>query len=449
MGLSQQTFIKNYNTPNGELEIKITYDNYRRPNDFLDFDIIDDIELEYGYEDEDQLTFYPNSVHCKFDDYKKRNYDILKSSIGDYNNSSPDKHMEYGGVEIRLDGTLKFKGYIDELSLRYSEKEMSVEFDVLCLTAELKNMSVDRSKIIGPDGSTIGENYAFQLIYAWYGVYKQLWGTEFPHITYLANLIDLPGLYGTFIKHDWKFIGTYQGNTITRDWNNLNDFWQTYFIMDSTDLYNDNRPCITWAEYLRLIALQFGAIIGVMDYCKVYFVKRFNNNNTPLDISDKIIDNNFSKEIHLPALQGVVIRNHWNGERSGEFGNIEKKSNGEYKYLNKVKTLDTYIGSYQDSGSAGTAIFADEYLLYPVWHVEDPVINEQGQCWELVGKWLYTTRMAPKDKIEVELTGINYNMVDTYRITPPDTNNLAVNFRAMTMKKCILKDKTNIVGIEV
>jgi hypothetical protein len=134
--------------------------------------------------------------------------------------------------------------------------------------------------------------------------------------------------------------------------------------LDSTNMFGNNRPCRTWIDYIKLLALQFGAIIGVMDYGKVYFVKRFaQQTQNPIEVGNKILKESFVFKQHLSALRGVVINNHWNGERTFEYGEVERTSNGDYVYENRVKTIDTFIGSYQEGGGSGTSIYT--LIYYP------------------------------------------------------------------------------------
>ena len=459
-------FIKQYNTPSGLVEIKITYQPGVSAE--LDFDVVEDIELGYGYEDEDQLTFYPNTCKLVFDDFKKTNYDILKLSLGAYQNTLPQNKMTYGGVEIKLGGAIKFKGYIDELTLNYDEEKLETSFEALDLTMQLRDMNVDRSKIIDTNGQTIpeGQGYRWTMPLSWYGVYKQLW-PEFEWSVYDASLINTPGLYASFIKHDWIFYGDdvvaacdgQRHLTGHRYWSNPNDFMFGVFLnLDSTGIYGQNRPCKTWTDYLKLLALQFGATIGVMDYGKVYFIKRFGHQEyNPLDISDKIIGSNFTKTVHLSSLRGVIIKNHWNGERTFEYGDVERTPNNEYKYEGKVKIIDTYIGSYRDEGSSGTSIFAlsdfytpcnSNYIL-GCWSVIDPQINSEGQIYQILGKWQKENRKVPKDLIECKLDGIDYDMITIYKITPHNLSIGAILFRAMTIKKSFIKNETKLTGIEI
>jgi len=456
-------FRRTYSIPTGELEIIITYDATYTPLR-LDMDVLEDIELEYGYEDEDQLTFYPNILRLKFDDFKKQNFDVLKLSVGAYNNTLPENHMNYGGVEIRLNGHTKFKGYIDELSLKYDEKDLTVEFDVLDKMHILRNTTVNRDWIIHPyTNERLPNSGAYTLPLWLFGIFRKVY-PEYQYGAYPAEMVNVPGLYSLFVRHDWLYHGddliNINNQQVRRQrtvrWDHAGMF-DVGFIFDSTPLWGQDRPYRTWAEWLRGMAINFGAIIGVADYGKVYFMKRFAPHNpTLIDISDNVIDFNFNKQMHLPVLRGAVATNRNQGiENRYEFGEIERSQpSGDYQYPERVKEIRTYLPQYRTSNQSFTGIlvrYEEGGHTYGLacWSQRDEQINQSGLAAQLVGKWQRDTRIAPKDKVEVELDGIDYDMVSIYQITPPNTSNLAVNFRAMTMKKSLLKNKTNIVGIEI
>jgi hypothetical protein len=397
-------FTRQYNTPSGLVEIKITYQPGVSAQ--LDFDVVEDIELGYGYEDEDQLTFYPNTCRIVFDDFKKTNYDILKLSLGTYANTLPENKMTYGGVEIKLNGATKFKGYIDELTLNYDEEKLETSFEALDLTMQLRDMNVDRDKIIWYDDTRILDSVITPMQLMWYGIYKQIW-QDFSWQVYDTSFINTIGLHGTFIKHDWIFkgIGIYPASEAIKNWNNPQDFNDTGVLIDSTEMFSQNRPCRTWADYIKLIALHYGAIIGTMDYGKVYFIKRFGHQTiNPIDVSDKIIDKEFTKKTHLKVLRGTVIKNHWQGERLFEYGNVERTSNGDFKYEDKIKTIDTYITSYNEGNFSGTAIFTWDYpnnRWIPVFHgVKDPNLGSEAHIAMILANWQRENRIKSKDIIE-------------------------------------------------
>lgn len=422
----------------------------------LDFEPISDIELEYGYEDqEDLLTFYPNVLSLTFVDKSKRSYDILKSSISQYDNTLPAEMNKYSNVSIFRNNKLEYKGYIDPFTLDVSKpgkgKAYRVSFECICYSTQLKNISVDRSKCFynPADGSEYGLNTATSLTLPVYCIFKQI----FPDISqYIYDLNSINYVTsGIFFKHDWNFLGR---KTLTdeklSDWSILNNFVETLFIFDSMGFFGPDRHSISCADFLRTLALQFGMVIGVQEYGKVFLYKRFGMNDFPaIDITDKIADNKFSRTVHLHAMRGVIVNNHWNGMRSYEYGDVERSNIGEILYKDKVKVLDTYVGSYRDGGNTGTCIYIhpDYPVVDSVW---DPQIGGQGtagHCYEIIGRWTRENRLYPKERLENTLDGVDYNMANIYMFWDAPGN--PVKFRPIVMKKSFVKNKTKITGLEI
>lgn len=452
------TYQKQYQIRTGLLEVKLKFEASEYGLD-LSFDVIKDIELSYGYEDDnDLLVFYPNLCSFTFDDFDKQNYLFLKLSLSQYQSSLPAEQFNYGGVEVRLNGVLKFKGTIDPLSLRYSSKYKSVSFDAVDLIMPLKDIAVNRDTIyINPyTNEPLADNLAVPLNYPIYGIFRQVWGNDMSAYVYDVNSVDIPGLYGIFLKHDWLFKGEriFPYSSIIKDWSSPEGFISTCFHFDSMGVFSNDRPCPSCYDFLRLMALQFGAIIGVADYGKVYFYKRFGLHNVPpIDLSSQYLK--IDRGIWHDIVRGVVVRNHWNGERSYEFGEIERNGNGEYLYKNRVIELDTYVGSFGDpagGGSNGTCIYIPpDYAVFgKVW---DPQFGGEAyaaHAYQLVARWYQQNRRALKELIELELTGIDYSMAKIYSVLPHGfSEGHRVKFRPMTMSKNLMKNTTKMAGLEI
>lgn len=440
---------KSYSLPVGNVMVKIHYDRTWTPY-YLDFHLTDQddqLTLSYGYEDEDQLTFYPNVSKFVFEDHDRKNFDVLKYSLGEYARLEPSNRFQYGGVEVSLNGQLKFKGYIDELTLEYDEDNLTTSFEALDLTAMLSELIVDRQKIV----NIIGEFTRLPLSTFIYAIYRQIW-SDFGIGVYDVSLIN-SGLGGLFIKHDWRFTGRRINpfDERTKDWSIPVQFQQTIFNLDTTTLFNDDRPGRTWADFLRILALQFAVTIGTEDYGKVYFVKRFGfAGRTPVDISNMVVGNELSVRLHLPVLKGVHVINTWNGVRIYNYGTVEQESNGSFVYPNLVKVINTYVGSFTEGNITGTAIYVDNGN-YPVLNgVRDPDLGVSGfHAYQVTGQWYLKARIRPKSLVEFTADGINYSMTGLYKVTPPDTNDISTIFRPMTLEKSYTTAQTRIVGVEI
>lgn len=452
---------RQYQIRSGLLLIKLALwwdDNYQSPS--VTMDVIKDIELNYGYEDqEDLLTFYPNTVKFTFDDIDKRNYFALKNSLSNYNNTLPQHKSIYGGVEIYLNNTRKFSGFIDPLTLDWKEYDRTVVFEAICYTSQLKDITVDRNNYINTDGAAIGENNNVSMLLILYGIYKQVW-SDFEWNLYDVSAIDYIEK-GVFCKHDWNLHGqaVFPAADAYADWSQVyagggkEGIFGTFMNYDSTRFFGANRVCNSYADMIRILALQFGAIIGVEDVNKVYFMKRFGlNRNACEDVTDSRLK--LEKSLHLNPIRGVQITNDWNGVRTFDYGDIEKIASGELKYPDKVLQLNTYIGSYRNGPSQGTCIeIYDQVRQYPVWGIcWDPAFGGEGSAMaihELVGKWTRENRKTAKERVEIELIGINYSMAKTYVVSPDSEGINKVYFRPMQMSKNLMKDKTKITGLEI
>lgn len=425
---------KTYNVTSGQIKLRIDYDKTYTSYD-LDFDIISLGKLKYGYEDDDALTFYPNSFSLGFDDPERRNYDVLKLSLGEYNNNFPEGFLQYGGITLWLNNVIKFRGYIDQLTFEYNEDNRTLEFECIDVTRALRDMSVEN---VFPNENS----YTFP--YLIYLIYKKVFPDLEPLIYSNTNFLN-----GIYFRHDWIFTGYRTlSDYIIRDWSNVSDAAQTYFNFSSFGLFGSDRPADTFADLLKLMALQFGMVIGSSDYNKVFMAKRFSlTSNNFTNVDSKLIGS-YKKYLHLPAIVGSRNKNTWGNEiRTYTAGLVETvNSNGDLKYKNLVKEFQTYIGSYGNLSNGGTSIYtANGYAVFN--GVRDPSLSFDGHIAETICQWMYQTRIRPKDKIECILDGINYNLFDSYELTNP--GNPTLHFRAMTIEADIIDSISNLTGVEL
>ncbi len=434
-------FEKEYEIETGTLRIRIDYDkSYTNYN--LDFDLVKVAKERYGYEDDDRLTFYPNTWEFEFDDLDKHNYHVLKLSVGEYSALLPENYTKYGGVTIWKDGVQIFKGYIDPLTLEQNNEDRSVKFEAMDVSKGLADISVE------PLQNTDFSN----ILWFVYQIYKKVYPNLAPFPTTNSNFSN-----GILFRHDWIFKGNNAPAPVVIDqyryWNNISDVNLTYFHWASMGLFGDGRPAQTYKDLLKLLALQFGMSIGTISYNKVYMIKRFNvANPNPINL-DEMIVGEAKRYLHLPHKMGARNINNWNGTRYYTAGNVETLNgqiDGELRYPKLVDEFSTYIGSYNDPGSAGTSIFASStFGEFPVFNgVFDPALNfPYEHIGRIIAEWMFRTRARPKDRIELTADGLSYNMFDYYYYT--EAGNPTTTFRPMTIEKDHLKDQTEIVGIEI
>jgi len=440
-------WIKTYNVPTGTMTFQFDYDNQYRE---LDFDVIKVAKFKYGYEDDDALTFYPNSVTMEFDDPYRFNYEVLKLSIGQFNNTFPENYGDYSGVSIWHNRALKFKGYINPLTLEYKDSDRTVSFEVVDRSRGLNDMSLEL-----PDGWTGQAMYGLgELVHEIYKkVFPDLDGTIYTSRTFTN---------GIYVNHDWTFKGKdlFSSATASKDWSVADEFNQVAISWNYyTNLWGADRPASTYRDMIKLLALQFGMTIGALDYNKIYLVKRFNVANTsPTNINDILVEG-YKRTLHLNVMHGVRITNHWHaiggGERTFTAGTVETiNSEGELRYPNLVKQFDTYIGQYDAPWVQSNIYVLDGGVKYMVYTyagtdlgVYDPVLGYRGHISNVICNWTYQSRLKPKDRIECELYGTDFELIDFLTITDPIYPSII--FRPMTLEKDYLGNKTSLTGIEV
>ena len=438
---------KTYSIPTGTMRFKITYDSTWTANR-LNFDVIKELKFNYGYEDDDALTFYPNSVKLSFTDLNKKNYDVLKLSIGEYANTFPANYEDYSGVSIWYNGNLKFKGYIDPLTLEYKDRERAVSFEAIDRSRTLKDISVEQ-----PDSMPSGPAKFYSLEHLIYEIYKLV----FPNLT---NNITTSKTFtnGIYFNHDWEFTGSdpYTLNKVTKSWGT--DFNTVCFDWYRCGTWGVDRPSATYKDLIKQLALQFGMLIGTLDYNKVYMIKRFNLANTnPTNINSVLIED-YTRTLHLNVLQGVrntnIYQYNTGGTQYFTAGSVEViNAEEELRYPGLVKEFTTYIGETNTSVTTSIAIKQGGvwYYVYE-WPsaglgVYDPVISYRGHIANTICQWIYQSRIRPKDRIECNLRGVDYELIDFYSLT--SDNHPTVTFRPMEITKDYLKNESAITGIEV
>ncbi len=454
------TIEREYPIRTGLLTIKLFLNIPGYTQSSVTMDIIRDIELNYGYEDqEDLLLFYPNTTKLVFDDIDRKNYNVLKSSLSGYDNSLPPGKHRSSGLEVYLNGVRKFSGYIDPYTLSYSVPNRAVSFEAVCYTSQLKNLKVDRNDYVNLSGFVIPENSSVSFLLILYSIFWKVWPD------FIWNLYDISQINsiqsGVFCKHDWMLHGqavfpaadAYADWSQTHSGNGKQGLFGTFMNYDSTKFFGEDRVCDTYSDMLRILALQFGATIGVEDINKVFFIKRFGiSPSVCLDISDNCLE--LTKTLHLDSVRGVEVINDWNGLRYFEYGDLERTSSGEFKYPDKILQPMTYVGSYQDENESGTCIYIhDGTRLYPVYgRCWDPLLGSETSAsafHELVGKWTRESRKTPKERIEAKLVGIDYSMSRFYSISPDNFSYNSVFFRPMQMTKNLMKNTTQITGLQI
>jgi hypothetical protein len=417
---------------------------------------LQDVIIESGYEDMDNLTFYPNVLKLVFTDNETGgHYQVLKTAF----NMTPIHGTNYLGYDqkhsltLYLNGITIFNGYIDKGTLEFDHETRAISFDVVDYGVELKNMTYP-----GFNPGTQG-NWSAGIMDI-YNTYKMVYPTLTYNVTNDINTFLQTGFNGIYLKHSWGFNGS--GNVgypdIIRYW----DMDIDPLGYDHVSIYNGylmNTGNLTFSSYLKQFALEMGMIIGIESYNKIYCVKRFGTSGfaTPIDISGKIMEPGIKRFIHLKNIIGVrvtVTRNN-NIHHYGKIYVSDGTAGGAFDYTDLYLdvTLQNGLGvantNENPDGTGGSSTFR-------VWsdsggHVND-VINgvcdpDLSQSWSypsnIIGDWTLKTRQKVKERVEGKFTGINYSMAGFYNIDK------STNFyRPLTLKKNYCKAETEAVLLE-
>lgn len=438
---------KIYKVAAGELKIKITY--WSTVNGVLDFGVINIGELEYGYEDEDQLTFFPNVFRIEFTDFERKNYAILKYSLDNY---PEQKHEDTGRVEVFLNGSsyAVYDGYIDQETLTYDEEKRVTSFEAVDFILELKNITTfDINKAIGyPAGPP---KHLADLPRVLLQIYRKIYPDLRLTFTNSITEFNKPEFNGFYWDHNWKFYAYDSSlNEKIATWNNsplipIFAFYQ-YF-------WDENYEMETLAELIRQLSKEFGALIGSTAKNKVFFTKKYGKFSGVTDALDNnIISGSLNKTLHLKKVQAVKNNNPGGEVKWGTYQvNPDRAGLPKNKYNNLE--MKTYFWS-NSIFSSNVELFSGTEIEFKVGEgIVDPDLNiniNEETRWKiqnLVTYYTHISRIKSRDKFEMELNGIEYDLFKVYPL------NIATGgmryLRPMVIKKNLLKNTTSMTALEV
>lgn len=440
-----KVFTRDYAIASGTLTVKIFYwdtsiHNYFNPES------IGEVVLSSGYEDQDELTFYPNVLSLEFLDYEKKNYGILKESF----NQTPVHGIDYyaysnkHSLSLYLNGSLIFQGYIDKATLDYDDDTRRMKFEVVDYTATLKNMSVPHP---GPG------DFAGGVDDIWYN-FKQVYPGLLYNVTNDLDTFLAPSFNGIYLRHNWEFSG--DGNignpnfTRSLDMNYDSDgynkiHWFRKYLFEASE---------TFAEYIRRNAFELGAIIGVESYNKIFIVKRFGGYAfaAPRSLSNIT----YKKYSHLKNVIGVrtkLKRTNWFWHH-GEIHTVDGTPGGAFDDSDLYLDIEVIQGRCTggegegDNGPGSYRIISKDgqYANSVLNGVLDPELNIGFNTpQKILGDWTLRSRRYMKDRFECQCPGVNYYMSAFYTI-PEEPG---VVLRPLEISKSLVKDKTDMTLLEV
>lgn len=439
MPLLWKYFNKTYHLAHGDIRIYFRYNAEFLGNFEFDLDCISIGEIESGYEDDDQLTFYPNILKLAFADVNRYNYEYLKQILDSY----PDLtnwettvfelyYNKKGGIPKRM-----FLGSVDKKTLRYSEKERILEFEVVDISQILKNLTIDNL--------TGGAN---SLPYYIHSAYKNIFPDLNYNLTTDINTFKGASFSGIYWKHNWKF-ESYSTHVIKDFITGYEDI-NFYQIWDNP-LFKKNN----YAELLKALAKQFGMVIGCEEPNKIYAYKRF---VTPafaeaqaIDVLPYLLDD-FTKEVWLPNI--LAVRNTYPTYNSGE----KKVIAGDFRPNSHDSSKPDNLDSVLEISTDLTTNVAYSSWLYMkvltgtgyevIQYVTEPDLNNYRETIEnVIANLYFFARQRSKDKYEFTLYDINYSMADYYKIKQDGYSQKIL--RPFVIKKDLVKNTTKMTALEI
>ncbi len=438
----EKTFDKTYRVGSNEIRVKLKYNLIYTTHE-LDMDVLDMGKLEFGYEDEDQLTFYPNIMKLEFDDFERKNYYTLKFAF----HSTPAGNFEdnHSG-EIYYNSRKVFEGYIDKKTLKYDEDTMRINFEMVDYSIRLKQKSVVNNP--GPQDWAGGISDIIQ-------IYKEVYPALDFNITQDISEYNSNSFNGMYFRHNWVFKGN--GTTGVPEFNvswGDPDGWAHVHLFRQR-LYEKSNY---YTDLLKNYAKEFGMTIGSGGINKVYAVKRFIDpaNFSPRNITDKVTSLN--KEIWLENIVGVrnIPENNpdppTNIRIEGSFVTIDGYLNGKPKDADNVIDFRSLLTRNQGNNNVGAPnirVSQGSYVQTVLNGIYDPDLAPASyrSIEDIITRYTYLTRIKPKDKYELELSGIDYYIHEYCKLEFADIPSVAL--RPLKVSIDLLKEVTVMQALEV
>lgn len=410
-------------------------------------------EIDYGYEDDDLLTFSPPVLTLGFSDPDGINYLALKSAFNkspDIVNNLPDPfgYSFFHSVTLSINSSVIFYGFIDKQSLQYVQNNTSesnyITFDVLDASTDLKNINLSGG----------ASDYAGGIIEI-YNIIKNVFKNFQYNVTNNLNTFESPDFNGIYLKHDWTFdnFGEIGQVIFSRSWNINADsngydkiqWYREWLMKGSSNL----------AIYLKNIANEFAMSIGISSYNKVYIIKRFSiPTDSEITNLNNIITSDFNRSIHLSNIIGTRVNINKNGNIysaiGGDFPTVSGGINDTAKYptlTREITGFNTERVTDVNSGSATFRIIKHDNTVHSVLNgVIDPVLAQRDLAHWLNAKWLYLSQSKCKDLIECSAPGINFFM---HRYYSYNFAGIVSTFRPIRITKDYINNLTNLTLLEV
>lgn len=428
-------FDKTYNVgANNSLRVKLLY----QADDVLDMDVISSGNLEFGYEDEDELTFYPNTMSLEFDDFEKKNYLILKHAFG--LTGSNNYENNHSG-EIYFNQNLVFSGYIDKKTLTYDDNTRRIFFELVDYSVLLRQKPVPTSPQDWAGGIT-------DIIEIYKQVYPNLDRTNVTQdiSEYTSNTFN-----GVYFRHNWQFRGNGSIGVPEFDvswsapegWKHVHIYREK--IYENSDVFSD---------VIKNYAREFGMSIGSGGINKLYITKRFiNSANFPVVLLQDV--KSYRREVWLNNIIGVrnIPKNNPEPPTNIVVEGLYPTLNNQGDPVNKDDILDmqtilTRQQALNNEGAPNIRVSQGAYAQTVLNGIIDPDLVPLAYMpiERIITRHYYLARRKPRDKYEIELNGINYRMNEYYKLELPDE--LPVITRPIQISIDLIRQKTEMQALE-
>lgn len=431
------SYIKTYNLPSG----LFTFEIDGPFTGGLNFEIINNLTQEFGYEDNDELTFYPGVLTIEISDPNRTQYNQLKYNL--------DLYLYPTKITATINGKV-FKGYIDKETLEYTEATRTTKFECVDVTKDIANNN----------GMILGNTAPYWITSPAQRIYE-IWKKVYPSIPcyFSENENEITNYGGFYWKHDWQFISKdIAGNTLASSSLRVQDlnvpyFWTGCVVMVENPFLLTQ---LTDAEYLKFIAREFGMVIGTMGYNKVYIRKRYTNN---YEAHNLIAETNILDYSKTNSLKSVVSCKNHISDPNMYYPPVPTGSEQYYyndggyynRPLNKEQVLEitTYLPMGFGDSHVSTLYIKEGEARHSVFGngggVKDPEISGgYNAIGMLLAYWNWYIRQDSRDKYEIEVKGIDYDIHKYYKFM----DNIMRFFRPVRIVKDYINNKSTITGIQ-
>ncbi len=409
---------------------KLVIDYYAE--DSISFGPISVSDFEFGYEDEDLLTAYPNTIHFEFVDQNASSYKALLQA---FNNSpgsisSPpyvnylDKHgLTLYKIEPDFSYSIIFKGYIDKQSASYDSENMLTSFDAISSLLLLKDLHLSSADYGFTWNPLIGEGSVNYWEPEWvmgesilWIIFKKIY-PNLPTDVYISQPGQPANTPGFHFYHNWNFManGRVGVPEIFRN-----------FPSDYPDIYYNFLPLIenssTYGELIKKIAFEFGLSIGSSAYNSVFAIRRFSSIS---GLNSSSIDNSiisFSRSPYLKNISGVKCTYHYDSRISYTQGHFPTSTDGQPANSDIVINSTSLYGTnyIKTSQSPITKLYDASQNIYNdcLNGIYDPALDYAYRYpLDILSRWLYQSRNSIKEKFDFQLYGIDYDISKYYNAT--------------------------------